>query len=123
VRFGNGDELFFVTLVKDEKRFSPTTRYLDYAISPTLFHWQSQSGTTEDGEVGKRYCSAHTNRSGCEIGREWYFAEYREVRAHEEAVVLRAITSEGVKEQRPRTEILSGAESQPKRYQFRAPSK
>lgn len=55
LRAGDEDELFFVTLVKDEKRFSPTTRYRDYAISRELFHWQSQSGTTESGKIGLRY--------------------------------------------------------------------
>ncbi len=46
-----------MTLVKDERRFSPTTRYLDYAISSTLFHWQTQSSAGEDCEVGRRYRS------------------------------------------------------------------
>lgn len=55
LRVGGADELFFVTLVKDEKRFSPTTRYADYAISRELFHWQSQSGTPADGPVGLSY--------------------------------------------------------------------
>ncbi|MFM2152628.1 MAG: hypothetical protein RL199_1063, partial [Pseudomonadota bacterium] len=49
------DELLFVTLVKDEKRFSPTTRYHDYAISRELFHWQSQGRTGEDSRFGQRY--------------------------------------------------------------------
>ena len=26
----------------------------DYPISPTLFHWQSQSGTREDSPTGRR---------------------------------------------------------------------
>ncbi|BCD99342.1 DEAD/DEAH box helicase [Marinagarivorans cellulosilyticus] len=33
-------ELFFVTLDKNEKQFSPTTMYHDYAINERLFHWQ-----------------------------------------------------------------------------------
>lgn len=36
-------ELLFVTLNKCEKQFSATTMYHDYAISPTLFHWQTQN--------------------------------------------------------------------------------
>lgn len=48
-------ELLFVKLDKSEKRFSPTTRYRDYAISPTLFHWQSQSRTRQDSKAGQRY--------------------------------------------------------------------
>ena len=38
-------EVFFVTLDKSEKAFSPSTRYEDFAVSPTRFHWQSQSTT------------------------------------------------------------------------------
>ncbi len=30
------------TLDKSDGDFSPTTRYRDYAISPTLIHWESQ---------------------------------------------------------------------------------
>ena len=45
----------FITLDKSEKYYSPTTRYRDYAISPELFHWESQSVTTEAGGVGQRY--------------------------------------------------------------------
>lgn len=48
-------DLFFVTLDKDEKDFTPTTLYHDYPISPTRFHWQSQSVTREDSETGRRY--------------------------------------------------------------------
>jgi hypothetical protein len=48
-------DLFFVTLEKDEKEFTPTTLYRDYAVSPTVFHWQSQSVTREDSETGRRY--------------------------------------------------------------------
>ena len=34
-----------IYLDKSEKDYSPTTMYDDYPISPTLFHWQSQSFT------------------------------------------------------------------------------
>ena len=54
-------ELFFVTLDKSEKRFSPTTSYEDYAMSPELFHWQSQSLTSADSESGRRYREQSTN--------------------------------------------------------------
>ena len=36
-------------------QFSPTTRYRDYAISPELIHWESQSVTRADSETGLRY--------------------------------------------------------------------
>ncbi|HVF53072.1 MAG TPA: DUF3427 domain-containing protein [Actinomycetota bacterium] len=48
-------DLLFVTLKKSDRDFSPTTMYKDYAISPTLFHWESQSTTSEDRETGQRY--------------------------------------------------------------------
>ena len=38
-------DVFFITLKKSERLFSPTTRYNDYAISPWEFHWESQSNT------------------------------------------------------------------------------
>ncbi|HEV7381789.1 MAG TPA: DUF3427 domain-containing protein [Dyadobacter sp.] len=44
-------ELLFVTLEKTEQNYSPTTLYDDYAISETIFHWQSQN--TARPETGK----------------------------------------------------------------------
>jgi hypothetical protein len=48
-------DVLFVTLDKDEASFSPTTLYNDFPISPTRFHWESQSRTRADSEVGRRY--------------------------------------------------------------------
>lgn len=48
-------DLFFVTLNKSDEDYSPTTRYQDYPISPTLFHWESQSGTSTKSPTGQRY--------------------------------------------------------------------
>jgi hypothetical protein len=48
-------ELFVFTLDKSGDSFSPTTRYRDYAISPTLIHWESQSTTSADSPTGLRY--------------------------------------------------------------------
>lgn len=48
-------DIFFITLNKSEKHYSPTTMYEDYAINDTLFHWQSQSKTSEDSPTGQRY--------------------------------------------------------------------
>lgn len=50
----NADLLAF-TLDKTSGSFSPTTRYQDYAISPTLIHWESQSTTSADSPTGLRY--------------------------------------------------------------------
>lgn len=52
-------DILFVTLEKSEKDYSETTRYNDYSISETLFHWQSQSTTSETSETGKRYINGH----------------------------------------------------------------
>jgi len=48
-------DLLFVTLNKSEKDYSPTTMYNDYSISEYLFHWQSQSTTSETSTTGQRY--------------------------------------------------------------------
>ena len=54
-------EVFFVTLDKSDKAFSPTTRYEDFSVSPTRFHWQSQSTTDEDSKIGRRYVRQSEN--------------------------------------------------------------
>ena len=48
-------DLFAFTLDKSVGAFSPTTRYRDYAISPELIHWESQSATSAASTVGQRY--------------------------------------------------------------------
>ena len=48
-------DLLFVTLEKSDADFSPTTRYADYPISPTLFHWESQNSASADTPTGRRY--------------------------------------------------------------------
>jgi hypothetical protein len=48
-------DLLFVTLNKSEALFSPSTRYRDLALGPSLFHWESQSTTTAASPTGQRY--------------------------------------------------------------------
>ncbi|MFE8925643.1 DUF3427 domain-containing protein [Streptomyces rochei] len=48
-------DALLVTLEKDEKDFSPTVRYKDYALSPNLFHWESQNSISPDSPTGTRY--------------------------------------------------------------------
>ncbi|MFR9790989.1 DUF3427 domain-containing protein [Streptomyces sp. MB22_4] len=48
-------DALFITSEKNERDFSPNTRYRDYAISPTRFHWESQIGTSEKSRTGLRY--------------------------------------------------------------------
>src|SRR4029078_1308148 len=47
-------DCFFVTLKKGEDDYSPPTRYEDYPISTTLFHWESQSTTSPESATGQR---------------------------------------------------------------------
>jgi len=51
----NEMDVFFVTLNKSAAHFSPSTRYRDYPISETLFHWESQSNTSVSSPTGQRY--------------------------------------------------------------------
>ncbi len=55
-------DILYVTLEKDEREFTPTTLYEDYPISPTRFHWESQSITRADSETGRRY-QDHASRN------------------------------------------------------------
>lgn len=48
-------DIFFVTLNKSDKDYSPTTMYNDYSINDSLFRWQSQSTTADTSVTGKRY--------------------------------------------------------------------
>ena len=54
-------DVFFVTLNKSEKDYSPSTLYQDYSINEELFHWQSQSRTTEESPTGQRYVNQQVN--------------------------------------------------------------
>ena len=48
-------DVFFITLNKADKDYSPTTMYNDYSINESLFHWQSQSTTSDTASTGQRY--------------------------------------------------------------------
>ena len=48
-------ELLFIDLIKSEKDFSPSTLYQDYAISETVFHWQTQNATSPEKGKGLSY--------------------------------------------------------------------
>ena len=54
-------DAFLITLQKSEADYSPTTMYRDYAISPTLFHWESQSVTSASSPTGQRYLNHRRN--------------------------------------------------------------
>lgn len=57
---GHNVDAFFVTLQKSEADYSPTTLYRDYPISPTLFHWESQSTTSTASQTGQRYLTGQS---------------------------------------------------------------
>ena len=48
-------DIFFITLNKSEKDFSPSTLYEDYAINEKLFHWQTQSKVSGESKTAHRY--------------------------------------------------------------------
>ncbi|MCD0468142.1 DEAD/DEAH box helicase [Flavobacterium sp. JAS] len=48
-------EILFINLIKSEENFSPTTMYEDYAISETLFHWQSHNTYGPETSKGVSY--------------------------------------------------------------------
>ncbi|MEV5969743.1 DUF3427 domain-containing protein [Streptomyces sp. NPDC051921] len=56
-------DALLITLEKDEKDFSPQTRYRDYALNDTLFHWESQNQTSETSPTGVRYQTHKANGS------------------------------------------------------------
>lgn len=58
-------DVFFVTLNKADKEYSPTTMYNDYSINEYLFHWQSQSTTSVKSITGQRYI--HHQEQGSKV--------------------------------------------------------
>jgi superfamily II DNA or RNA helicase len=52
---GQTTDLFVFTIDKSSGSFSPTTLYNDYAMSPTVIHWESQSTTSDTSPTGLRY--------------------------------------------------------------------
>lgn len=48
-------DAFLITLRKSDTDYSPTTMYRDFALSPELFHWESQSTTSAASPTGQRY--------------------------------------------------------------------
>ncbi|WP_127019770.1 DUF3427 domain-containing protein [Rheinheimera mangrovi] len=82
-------ELLFVTLIKNEKQFSPTTMYHDYAINESLFHWQSQNSARPDRGrgldylqhkmTGKRIFLFVREQTDDEYGRTMGFVNFGEV--------------------------------------------
>ncbi|WP_101947997.1 DUF3427 domain-containing protein [Mycobacterium sp. 3519A] len=56
-------DAFLITLKKSDRDYSPTTMYRDFAISPELFHWESQSTTSSASPTGQRYINHRQNGS------------------------------------------------------------
>ena len=54
-------DVFFVNLNKSDA-ISESIRYRDYAVSPTLFHWESQGKTSDTSETGRRYIGQRTSK-------------------------------------------------------------
>jgi len=58
-------DTFFVTLRKSERDYSPRTMYRDFALSPELFHWESQNATALASATGQRY--VHHREQGSHV--------------------------------------------------------
>lgn len=67
-------DIFFITLNKSDKDFSPSTLYEDYAINERLFHWQTQSRVSEHTATAQRYI--HHRETGHRIAL--FVREYKE---------------------------------------------
>ncbi|MUT65719.1 DUF3427 domain-containing protein [Paenibacillus sp. NEAU-GSW1] len=67
-------DIFFITLNKSDKDFSPSTLYEDYAINERLFHWQTQSRVSEQTNTAQRYI--HHKKNGQRIAL--FVREYKE---------------------------------------------
>ena len=57
---GARTDVFFVTLHKAERDYSPTTMYRDYALSRELFHWESQATQSQGSPAVRRYIEHRT---------------------------------------------------------------
>lgn len=69
-------DIFFITLNKSDKDFSPSTLYDDYAINEYLFHWQSQSRVAEGSATAKRYIHHRQNNHQIALFVREYKKEY-----------------------------------------------
>lgn len=58
-------DAFLITLKKTDNDYSPTTMYRDFALSPEMFHWESQSTTSSTSPTGQRY--VHHQERGTNI--------------------------------------------------------
>lgn len=70
-------DIHFVTLNKSDRDYSPTTMYNDYSINETLFHWQSQSTTTQQSKTGQRYI----NHKEQQVYEMIFVREYKSTKA------------------------------------------
>jgi superfamily II DNA or RNA helicase len=60
---GANADAFFVDLKKNEKDYSPTTLYRDFAINRSLFHWESQSSQHPGTPTVQRYINHESEGS------------------------------------------------------------
>lgn len=71
-------DVFLINLNKSEKDFSPSTMYEDYAISESLFHWQTQSIVSDSSPTAKRYISHSTKGTNVSL----FVREYKKTHGH-----------------------------------------
>lgn len=80
-------QLLFVTLDKKEG-FHERVAYHDYAISPELFHWQSQNSAGETTPAGRRYIES--------LGNGWRFQLFVRETTDHPFIALGPVYLEGI---------------------------
>ena len=85
-------ELMFVTLDKSEG-FHASIAYRDYAISPRLFHWQTQNAAGPATKVGQQYLESP--------GNGWQFFLFVRKDAESAYYALGAVTQKSITGDRP----------------------
>jgi hypothetical protein len=60
-------DVFFVTLRKTERHYSPSTMYNDRAVTPSIFQWESQSTTSEAVHQGEQGAGRGSRRSSVHV--------------------------------------------------------
>lgn len=97
-------ELMFVTLDKREG-FGERVQFHDYAISPSLFHWQTQNKAGTNNATGKRYLESKSN--------DWRFQLFVREDIEHAFVALGPVTLESYEGDRPISIIWSLQNSMP----------
>lgn len=97
-------ELMFVTLDKSEG-FHDSIAYRDYAISPRLFHWQTQNAAGPTTKAGRQYLESP--------GNGWQFFLFVRKDAESDYYALGAVTQQSITGDRPMSIIWELVQDMP----------